>query len=103
MSIIDKIHKWSSDKIEERLSHRFGGIQYCPWCKQIAQSKPNWYFAEWDRDKFLDKLTCGVCGGTSLWKFELGMTYIGPLDPPVPTPKMPYYDIEKAKLNYETS
>lgn len=94
MDIIDRINKWSSKKLEERLLYKFGGIQECVWCRQIAQSKPNWAIEMWDKDKFLDKLTCGVCGGTSLWRFELGMSYIAPLDPPKPSaPKVSYYDI----------
>lgn len=47
---------------------------------QCAQSGPGWNFNP--HDPFLDVLTCGVCGGTSLWRFEIGMIFIKELDPP---------------------
>jgi hypothetical protein len=99
MSLIQAINEWSSKKMNERLAHRFGGIQACPWCRQIANQGAEWGFSEWERDPFIDVLTCGVCGGESLWRFEIGMIYIGPLEPPKPShPAVPYYDIQAARL-----
>lgn len=99
MGLIEKLHDWSARKIDERRLQRFGGIQKCPWCRQIANQGDGWSITEWPRDAFLDVLTCGCCGGTSLWRFEIGMIYIGPLDAPSPShPPVSYYDIEAARL-----
>lgn len=68
----------------ERLMHRFGGIQKCTWCRQIAQHEQGWGFRAYEPDPGLDVLTCGVCGGTSLWLWGHGMHFIRPLDPPKP-------------------
>jgi hypothetical protein len=78
---------------------KWGGIQRCTWCRQTANQNDDWSFTPWARDPFLDVLKCGVCGGTSLWRFEFGMIFIGPLDPP-PSSHAPadYYDIPNAKL-----
>lgn len=73
------------ERRNERLMHRFGGIQTCPWCRQIAQTAPGWSFTPYKPDPMLDLMTCGVCEGTSLWRFEIGMIYHGPLDPPKPS------------------
>ena len=96
------IFTWLERKLKERrdneLLAKYGGIQTCPWCKQCAQEKPGWKFTQWVRDPFLDVLTCGVCAGTSLWHFTIGMVYVAPLDPP--TPDVPtlwlngHYDVE---------
>lgn len=66
------------------LLRRFGGIQRCPWCKQIAQSGEGWHFKTYAENPGFDVLTCGICGGTSLWHFALGMHYVGFLAPPLP-------------------
>ena len=98
-SIETAISKWLTDRRDERLLRRFGGIQRCPWCRQIAQSQGGWSFKAWERDEMLDVLSCGVCRGKSLWRFELLMIYIGPLEPPAPvTPAWTGYDISAAKL-----
>lgn len=89
---------------DNQLLRRFGGIQRCPWCRQVAQSGDNWHFEEWERDPFVDVLTCGVCGGTSLWRFEMGMMWIGPLEPPKPASKPAgFYDIEAAALRSQST
>ncbi|WP_304559517.1 hypothetical protein [Sphingomonas immobilis] len=102
--IQDRLSRWLKHRREERLLSRFGGIQTCPWCRQCAQSGgDSWGFQRWDRDPFLDVLTCSVCTGTSLWRFEIGMFYIGPLDPPAPQwPAVEYYDVEAARLRTPT-
>ena len=99
MTIESMIESWLRDRRRERALRRFGGIQTCCWCRQCAQDGDSWAFRPWSRDKFLDVLTCGVCGGTSLWRFEMGMMWIGPLSPPESEwPLVPYYDIDKASL-----
>lgn len=94
------LEAWLKARRIDRTLRRYGGIQTCPWCRQCAQdANVDWRFDRWERDPFVDVLTCGVCGGTSLWRFELGMFYIGPLAPPEPAwPAVEYYDIESAAL-----
>ena len=67
---------------QRRLMSAHGGIQVCPWCKQIAQSQSGWSFKCYEADQSLDCLTCGVCEGSSLWLFGMGMHYIRPLSHP---------------------
>lgn len=99
MDKIGALGRWSVRRAEERLLRQFGGIQTCPWCRQCAQMGDGWHFGTWDRDPFLDVLTCGVCGGTSLWRFEIGMIYIGALVPPAPAwPDVQHYDVAAAAL-----
>ncbi len=99
MSIVEKVSKWAARKTEEELLRKFGGIQTCPWCSQTVQLHGDWSIKAWDRDPMLDVITCGPCGGTSLWRFEMGMIYIGPLSPPKPKHKaVDYYDTSKARL-----
>jgi len=96
------VHRWLERRFADVLLRRFGGIQVCPWCRQWAQSEPGWHFRAWERDLFLDKLTCGVCGGTSLWRFEMGMIGISPLGPPKPAwSTVADYDLENARLRLE--
>lgn len=81
---------WLQRRKEVRLMRRFGGIQWCPWCRQVAQSNAGgWSFKEWEGNQFHDVLTCGVCSGTSVWHFAMGMIPVGPLDPPPPCPDFP--------------
>ena len=72
-----------------RLIRRYGGIQTCPWCRQCAQSEGGWSITKWEGNPFHNVLTCGVCSGTSVWHFDVGMVAIGPLDPPKPLPGFP--------------
>lgn len=51
----------------DRMARRFGGVQKCTWCRQHVQDGDGWNFAPYQADTGLDVLTCGVCGGTSLW------------------------------------
>lgn len=82
------LHKLQERRFD-RLMQRYGGIQTCPWCRQCAQSSGDWSFTEWEGNPFHDVLTCGVCGGTSVWHFAVGMIAIGPLDPPKPLAGFP--------------
>lgn len=97
-----KLLDWLIKRRDDKLTEQFGGTQTCPWCRQCAQSGPNpWHFRVWDADPFLDVLTCSVCTGTSLWRFEFGMGYIGALDPPKPAwDDNPNYDIKTARLRH---
>ena len=101
------VEAWLRKKLDERqetsLLRRWGGIQLCPWCLQYVQKSGDWSIAAWDRDPFLDVITCGPCGGTSLWRFEMLMIYIGPLAPPkAKLNPAPYYDIDNARFIPDT-
>jgi hypothetical protein len=97
--LIEAVGGWANRKQEASLMRRFGGIQQCCWCRQTANQNDTWSIKQWERDPFLDVLTCGVCGGTSLWRWEIGMIWIGPLDVPASAwPADPRYDIESAAL-----
>lgn len=79
-----RILNWAKRRKEDEQLKRFGGIQTCPWCRQCAQDGDDWSFVSYSDDPMLDVLTCGVCGGTSLWHFTIGMMFIRSLNPPVP-------------------
>lgn len=103
MRLIERLNKWTERRLHGDLLRRYGGIQTCPWCAQIVQKEGDWSISEWDRDPMLDVITCGPCGGKSLWRFEMGMIYIGPLEPPRSKHEpAPYYDIENARLRAKT-
>lgn len=89
---------WLERRRRERMLRRFGGIQRCPWCRQIAQDGDGWSFVEWGGNPFHDVLTCGVCGGTSVWHFAIGMHAVGPLAPPRPDPTFPDH-VARDRLN----
>lgn len=82
--IIDKIINYDSKKKHEELIKRHGGIQYCPYCTGIIQSGNGGGSREHPKSPILDILTCGVCQGESIWRFEFGMFYVGPYSPPKP-------------------
>lgn len=82
--LTNAIQRWLDRRNENDLMRRFGGIQRCPWCKQWAQSRDGWHFKADPDNAMLDVLTCGVCQGTSLWMFGMGMHYVKPLAPPLP-------------------
>ena len=97
--LIERLERWLRNKRHKGMLRRFGGLQTCCWCRQCAQDGDSWKFLPWERDLFLDVLTCGVCGGTSLWRWEVGMIWIGPLEPPASAfPPIAYYDIANAAL-----
>lgn len=79
------VMRWLHRRMLDRLLHRFGGIQQCPWCKQCAQLGDSWRFDS-NTDPTIDALHCGVCGGVSRWRFEMGMMPLTPigLSPPWP-------------------
>jgi hypothetical protein len=72
----------------------------CPWCRQWKGGG----FEVWERDPFVDHYTCANCGGTSLWRWEMCMIYIGALQPPEPAwPNAAYYDVENARLRTQAT
>lgn len=73
-----------ADRRLDRMTRRYGGTQKCTWCRQCAQDGDGWSFKPFPDDFSLDVLTCGVCGGTSLWRWGMGMHFVSPLDPPTP-------------------
>ncbi len=83
-TLLNRLRAWLDQLERDNLARRFGGIQQCPWCRQIAQSGEGWDLRAFAADSFLDVLTCGVCGGKSLWHFGHGMHYFGPLASPQP-------------------
>jgi len=87
-----KVRDWSEIKVDDSKLERYGGIQVCPWCRQTAQHGSEWSFKEYDKDPFLDVLTCGNCKGTSLWRFEVGMIFIGVLKHPIPKAEETAFD-----------
>ena len=78
----NKIAAWLDRRKRDRLVQKFGGIQSCPWCRNCVQEYPGWKFTTAADGN--DLLHCACCRGTSLWRFEMGMTYLGPVDPPKP-------------------
>lgn len=78
----NKIASVLADRRHNRMVRRFGGIQTCTWCRQVAQDGDGWSFKAHEDNPGLDVLTCGVCGGTSLWLWGMGMHFISPLNPP---------------------
>lgn len=96
-TVVDRIADWADRKKLKSIVRRHGGFQWCPWCRQCAQSKPGWSITPCSQDPYLDILTCGVCGGTSFWHWEMTMLYVGPFDPPEPNFKPDiHYDVTKA-------
>lgn len=81
----ERISLWLKRRAEERMLRRFGGIQWCPWCKQVAQWTGEWHFYS-RTDPYIVALHCGNCGGVSRWRFEMGMIPLSPIGltpPPV--------------------
>ena len=81
--------QWLERRRQSRMMRLFGCIQRCPWCRQIAQNGVCWKFDPWSDNAMCDVLTCGVCGGTSVWHFAVGMHAMGPLHPPAADPAFP--------------
>lgn len=73
-----RVMTWLYARFLDRLMRRFGGIQTCPWCHQVAQAYDGWRFDS-KTDPSIDELHCGNCGGTSRWRFEMGMIPLTPL------------------------
>jgi hypothetical protein len=73
-----RIMRWLHNRMLSRLAQKYGGIQQCPWCKQCAQTGDSWHFDS-RTDPVVDALHCGVCGGVSQWRFEMGMIPLNPI------------------------
>lgn len=82
--IAGRVERLLKERRRQKMMLRFGGIQTCTWCRQCAQDEEGWRFDAAPDDSGLDVLTCGVCGGTSLWLFGMGMHFMRPLLPPKP-------------------
>jgi hypothetical protein len=83
-SVIARLRRYLDRRHDEKLMDRFGGIQRCPWCRQIVQNFTGTKFECCEEDEELDRLTCGNCGGTSLWLFAMGMHLHRALSVPEP-------------------
>lgn len=80
---VGRIEQWLRKRRSDAMLAAYGGIQTCPWCKQTAQdNNADWHFEPWPENPMYDRLTCGVCGGTSLWIWGHGMHYQRPLHHP---------------------
>ncbi len=92
MSITERIYRWAKRRYHDHLLKTLGGVQTCPWCKQIAQEGKGQRYDPWPQNPQYTVLTCGVCEGTSLWSWELGLFWQRALSlPPVidPAPGAP--------------
>lgn len=84
MRIEAALRDWLNRRHEDHLLYLFGGIQQCPWCRQIVQKHKGWRFECSEVDRKLDVLTCGNCGGTSHWIFAMGMQFVESIAAPLP-------------------
>lgn len=94
-----KVMRWLYRRLLDRLVKRYGGLQRCPWCLSCAQMGDTWNFDS-QADPSIDALTCGVCGGMSRWRFEIGMIPLEPIGlqpPPVPVALPPGDLVEVTK------
>ena len=79
-----RLERWLRKRRIERTLQRYGGIQWCPWCKQCAQDgNTGWRFDPSKDEPMFDVLTCGICGGTSLWLWGMGMHFQRALSHPI--------------------
>ncbi|MEM6625290.1 MAG: hypothetical protein AAF719_01175 [Pseudomonadota bacterium] len=74
-------------QIDELALTSYGGTQKCPWCGGSIQTGEDWFYQVWWENSDLDIAKCGVCGGTSLWRFEMGAIFVGPHLPNLRTRK----------------
>lgn len=87
MDIIEKLHTWSSAKMLNRFNQTHS-LCKCPYCMQYAETgqEPFSAWDKWPQDNEYLVLTCGPCGGTSLWieivHMFIDLHYVCPLDPP---------------------
>ncbi|WP_270374931.1 hypothetical protein [Marinicauda sp. Alg238-R41] len=83
------LRSWLKRRIEKcehaDLLDRYGGTQGCPWCRQTMQRYPDTRMVTFDGDPMLDEITCGNCGGSSLWRFEIGMVFVCVGEAPKPS------------------
>lgn len=88
IDIIEKLHTWTSGKMLARFNEKHSLCE-CPYCMQYAETGQEQYEAwdSWSQDNDYLVLTCGPCGGTSLWietmHMFIDLQYVCPLTPPV--------------------
>jgi len=91
--ITRRVRAWLENAERELTLRQCGGDQRCPWCRRWMNGFLGTECEEFD--SILDELTCGACGGTSLWKWEVGFFYVCEGEPP------PAYDVPSAYQNGE--
>lgn len=67
--LIEKLHRWTERKLQERRLARWGMTRQCPWCNQCVETNDAHQMREAEHCAFFDTFTCGVCGGESHWEF----------------------------------
>lgn len=76
------IRAWLERAEEKLAARRFGGDQKCPWCNQWQNQFADSHRRDFAPNPMLDELVCGNCGGTSLWKWEMGFILVTAARPP---------------------
>jgi len=79
----NRVYEWVNTKRDSALLDICGGTQKCPYCLQIMGHGEDTPIEPYTEDKGLDVITCGTCGGKSLWRWEIGFLYYGSLTAPV--------------------
>lgn len=80
---VGRLEGWLRERRMARMLRAYGGLQWCPWCKQCAQDgNAEWRFTASAENPLFDVLTCGVCAGRSVWFFGMGMHFQHALDHP---------------------
>lgn len=80
----NRFYNWVSDKRDKSLLRLCGGTQKCPYCLQRMGHGEDHPIKPYPENEMLDVITCGTCSGQSLWRWEIGFFYWGPLKAPEP-------------------
>jgi len=76
------VRRWLERAEANYVLKKLGGIQKCPWCRRWMGTNEATAWHEYEEDPMLDVHCCGHCGGTSIWRWELGFFFVRPLTPP---------------------
>lgn len=76
------VRRWLERAEHEYVLRRSGGNQTCPWCRQGVNHFTGTHVRTFTPDPMLDEIVCGNCGGTSIWKWEMGFVFITAGDRP---------------------
>jgi hypothetical protein len=90
------VRNWLEAAEERETLRRCHGDQRCPWCRRWMNQSTYTFTCPFDfatAAPTLDEFICGHCGGTSLWKWEIGFIYVMRADPP-PAPPCGFGDSE---------